>query len=184
MKISRSTYYYQSKKKSKTGNCVYLSIDSNEVIFYVGAGSLPDALSPYNKGRNWTKIAKKGYYTKIIKRDMDLKSAIYYRDSLIKEYGLIKDGGTLVNEIRIKERRRVNMSAILDIETVIAVRNKIKDIDYSNYNKSRSKFYKEFQAYPLDRVFHMKKFGDDVGLSLPTVAKYVEEVYKLSGFER
>ena len=57
-------------------------------------------------------------------------------------------------------------------------------IDYSNYNKSRSKFYKEFQAYPLDRVFHMKKFGDDVGLSLPTVAKYVEEVYKLSGFER
>ena len=183
-KISRSAYYYLPRKKQKSNVCVYQQLDENDVVFYVGAGPLADALSPMFKGKQWIKKAKQGYYTKIIQRGLSLKDAMDLRDKFISEIGLLENGGTLINKIKVNEPRRSNSTFTLDPTIIQSIQKKLKNTEYLYYKSTRKIFYEHFLLYDCNNGFHVRTFSEACGISIPSTVKYLDEVFGLCGLER
>lgn len=182
--LSKAALYYQSKKKENTNLCVYQQLDENDIVFYVGIGSLCQALSPFYKGRAWIKKAKQGYYTKIVQRGLDKSSAMKLMSKLQNEIGFIEDSGTLIKPTLINDVKRAKLPSEIDPLIIKSIQDKLKETDYSSYKMTRKLFYKEFLKYDVSDGFNIKKFAKDINISLPPALKYIDEVFNICGLTR
>lgn len=81
--------------------CVYIHKTLDNIVFYVGCGSIKRANSNYkgNRNKTWNKFSENGYTIEIIKENLTQDEAYALETKLIYKYGRIDNNtGTLVNK--------------------------------------------------------------------------------------
>lgn len=115
--------YICTMKKENEDTCVYFHINpSNNLIFYVGIGSLKRAYLKNNRNKWWKNIVNKyGYDIYVIHENLSWKEACEKEKAYIKTFGRqdldlgplvnLTDGGEGIKNLTLESKQKISVAA-------------------------------------------------------------------------